>query len=174
MSMSASLIAFIAPFTVLSSRPSSYRTTSGLTSPTFRAVRERVRAVFALKNEGVIVEFAAAHAEIAKSASVQFVDFFASSFLVQTVDILGYDGGEFARFFEFCEFYVRYVRFCVFDYQFFAVESVEFFRVGVKKTAGNDCFRRIFPLLAVKSVLTSEVRDAAFGAYACTSEKHDS
>src|SRR5574344_773647 len=68
---------------------------------------------------------------------------------------------------------MRCVRLYTFYDQFLSIKTVEFRRVCVKKAAGDDCLRRVFPFLAVQAVLTAEVGNAAFCGNSCSSEKND-
>ena len=45
--------------------------------------------------------------------------------------------------------------------------------MSLEKAVAEDCFRRIIVGLVIQTVHTAEVRNIAFGAYACTAEKDD-
>lgn len=68
---------------------------------------------------------------------------------------------------------MRGVRLRVLYDEFFAIKSVKFCGIRVEKRAAYYDFGREFPLLAVKSVLASEVGNAAFGGNARAAEKND-
>lgn len=126
-----------------------------------------------MRDEIDVVKFAALHAKIPQRRAVQFENIFASRHLMQAVDVLRYDGFHFSRRLKFGELQMRGVRLRAFYDEFFAIESVEFRGIRVEKRAAYYDFGRKFPFLAVKSVLTSEVGNAAFGGNARAAEKDD-
>ena len=102
---------------------------------------------------------------------MQFVDFFAAGGLVQAVDVLGDYGQEFSGRFQLGKLVVGRVWLYALNYQFFAVKTVEFLGIRVKKRAADDGFGRILPFLAVKAVLASKVGDSAFGLNSRSAKK---
>ena len=120
-----------------------------------------------------VEEFVAVHAEVAMNAAVQFQDVLAARFLVQAVDVLGDDGFQFARFFQFGQFDVGHVRLSVEGQHLVAVEAVEFFRVIHKERMAEDRFGRVFIVLVVQTVSAAEIGDAAFRRDAGASEEDD-
>lgn len=139
----------------------------------FFAARQFVGRGFALRDEINVVKFAALHAKIPQGRAVQFENIFASRHLMQAVDVLRDYSFQFSCRFKLGELQMRGVRLRVFDDEFFAIKSVKFRGIRVEKRAAYYDFGREFPLLAVKSVLASEVGNAAFGGNARAAEKND-
>lgn len=104
---------------------------------------------------------------------MQFENIFASRHLMQAVDVLRDYGFQFSCRLKFGELQMRGVRLRVLYYEFFAIKSVKFRGIRVEKRTAYYDFGREFPLLAVKSVLASEIGNAAFGGNARAAEKHD-
>lgn len=126
-----------------------------------------------MRDEIDVVKFATLHAEIPQRRAVQFEHIFASRHLMQAVDVLRDDGFQFSCRLKLGEFQMRGVWLRVFYDKFFAIESVKFRGIRVEKRAAYYDFGRKFPFLAVKSVLASEVGNAAFGGNARAAEKND-
>ena len=102
----------------------------------------------------------AVHAVVAQCTSVQFIDSFASGFLMKTVDVLSDYCLEFSGIFEFCKFVMSWIRFYSKGEEFCPVESVKLFWIFEKECVAYNLFRRIFPLLIIKSVSASEIRNS--------------
>ena len=120
-----------------------------------------------------VEEFVAVHAEVAMNAAVQFQDVLAARFLVQAVDVLGDDGFQFARFFQFGQFDMGHVGLGVEGQHLVAVEAVKFFRVVHEEGMAEDRFGRVFIVLVVQAVGAAEIGDAAFRRDAGAAEEDD-
>ena len=118
------------------------------------------------------IEGAAIHADIAPNAAVQFEHGMRARLLVQSVNILGDDGGKPALPLPLRQLIVGGVGLRIQAEHLFAVEFKKLFRMPVEKGAREDVFGRVFVLLAVQPVLRAEIGDAAFGADPRPAEKY--
>ena len=90
---------------------------------------------------------------------------------MQTVYILRHNRSKLTLAFKLCKFEVRRIRFSVRAQHFCAVESIKFLRLFHEKAVAENSLGRIIPLLIVKTVNTSEIRNTALGGNSCTAEK---
>jgi hypothetical protein len=109
------------------------------------------------------VKFPADGAVVTQNATMKLIDPAAAGFLMEAINILGHHSGKLSFIFPPGQNFVCNVRLKSKRHHLFPVKAEEIFRITQVKTMGNDPFRRIFKLLAVQSVHTSEIRDPGFG-----------
>ena len=98
---------------------------------------------------------------------------FAACRLMETVDVLGDDGGQFACRLQFSQLFVGGIGLHPGKQHLFLIKLVKLPSMGHEKAVTQDGFGGIFPLLIVKAVHTAEIGHARFGADARTAEKDD-
>ena len=115
------------------------------------------------------------HAVIAECRAVNFLDILASCSLVKTVDVLGDNAVELTCLFHLGKLIMCPVGFDTSCIKLLSVELVEHVGVIYKAVDTQEIFWTVSVefdiVLVIKTVLTSEVRDAALSRYAGTSEK---
>ena len=80
---------------------------------------------------------------------MEFIHIPASRFLMEAVNILGHDCGQFSCRFQLGQLPVRGIRLNLRDEHFILVEAVEFVRIPHEKGVADDRFRRIPVLLVI-------------------------
>ncbi len=113
------------------------------------------------------------HTVIAQHASVKLKHLAASRRLMQTVDILSNHRPALSVALKLREREMGFVRLRALIQHFVPVKTVKFLRSSDKKTMAQDSFRRIVVFLIVKTVNTSEIRNAALRTYSRPSEKNN-
>lgn len=108
------------------------------------------------------VEFVAAGAVVAQNAAVELIDPFASRLLVEAVDILGDHSGELPFPLPLGKGLMGYIGLEAQRQHLLPVEAEEVFRPTLIEAVADDCLGRVFELLAVKAVHTSEIGDPRF------------
>ena len=125
-------------------------------------------------DEVKVVEAAAGHAVVAHDGAVELVDVFAAGELVQAVDVLGDDGGEFSLALHLGELQMHGAGAVVWRDHFGAVEFEKFLGVAVEKAAAEHGLRIVFEsFLMVEAVFAAKIGDAAFGGNAGAAEEDD-
>ena len=118
-------------------------------------------------------ELRALQAAVAVDGAVELQHGFAAGLLMQPVDVLGDDGGEFTGFFKLGEEEMCRVGLCLQGEHLVAVEAVKLLRVLAEEGGGQDGLRGIGVTLVVQPIDAAEVGDAGFGAHPRPAEKHD-
>ena len=93
---------------------------------------------------------------------MKLINAFASSSIVQTVNVLSNDSGKLAFSFKLCQSIVSGIRLCVEAEHFFTVKFIEIRKMIAIESSAQYCFRREFIFLIIKTVNASEIGDTAF------------
>ena len=92
---------------------------------------------------------------------------------METIDVLGDDAGQLARFFQLRQLLMGSVGLGIEIEHFVAIEIIEFLGMLKKKVKAQHFFRRIFIFLVIQSIDAAEVRNSAFRGYACAAKKNN-
>ena len=105
---------------------------------------------------------------------MQLQNFFASRFLMQTVNILCDDCRQFALLFQTSKSQMSRIWFCIRVNHFIKVEIVKLLRIAHKEGMTQHDFRRetIFFLL-IDPFVTAEIGDIGLSADTCPTKEHD-
>ena len=136
------------------------------------AVRDRF---FGRKEDIGRMLFSALVAVHSLSRAVHFIDFPASGFLMEPVDVLCDHAGKLPCFFHLGELDMSDIRFDLPAVHFLSVVFEEDFRLIVEAAVAQKILRRVlvelYVVLVIKSVFASEIRNAALCGHTCATEK---
>ncbi len=108
---------------------------------------------------------------ILSNCPVNFIDFFTSGFLMEAVDVLGYNGLQLAGLFKLGKLFMRDIGFNAVDQDLITVETIEFGRFFHKKRMAQYGFGRIIVFLIIESVNAAEIGNTALCGYTRASEE---
>ena len=141
----------------------------------FGPLRDSITSAFALPggflNKADGVKLTAARTIIAQGRAVQLVHHLAARRLVQTVDVLRYNGTALALAFPLGQLEVSRIRLCIKSQHFRPIEAIKLLSFAQKERVAENGLRRVVVFLVVQPVHRAEIRDAALGRYARTAEK---
>ena len=104
---------------------------------------------------------------------MQLQHVFAAGRLMQSVDILRYNGAQLALALQLRKAQMRTIGLHAVDNELCPMKPVILLRVTLKEAVAQNCLRRVLPLLIIQAVNAAEIRYPALGADSCAAEKHD-